>query len=145
MGLHAVNTYAGNSMVNEGTLAVGDDSAIPSGAGTGNLAVSSGATLDLLGCRRRQSRVDSQAGAGASPSWTIEATDGGAAAGAPGPSGARSPRDSAISSSCGRLTAPPAGTQGSRSQGRRLFQNRNAHTLCIACSGSPLVMTVPPR
>ena len=43
------NSYAGDTTVNAGTLALGLDNAIPGGTGKGNVAVNAGATLDLAG------------------------------------------------------------------------------------------------
>jgi autotransporter-associated beta strand protein len=47
MVLVAANTYAGDTTIAVGTLQLGNVAAIPSGTGKGNLAIASGATLDV--------------------------------------------------------------------------------------------------
>jgi autotransporter-associated beta strand protein len=47
--LQGQNTYAGTTTINYGAIKTGADNVLPSGAGKGNVAIASGATLDLGG------------------------------------------------------------------------------------------------
>ncbi|MGD0381976.1 MAG: autotransporter-associated beta strand repeat-containing protein [Thermoguttaceae bacterium] len=47
--LKGANTYAGTTTISYGAIKIGADNVLPSGAGKGNVAIASGATLDLGG------------------------------------------------------------------------------------------------
>ena len=69
--LSGANTYAGPTTVSAGTLALGLDNAIPSGAGKGNVAVNTAATLDLAGHNLTVNGLNDGAGGGGTVDNTV--------------------------------------------------------------------------
>ena len=72
--LSGANTYGGDTTVSNGTLAFGADNVIPSGSGNGNVAVNSGATLDLAGHNATINGLNDGGGGGGRVDSTVAGT-----------------------------------------------------------------------
>ena len=72
--LSNANTYSGDTTVNAGTLAYGADNVIPSGTGKGNVAVNSGATLDLASHNATINGLNNGGGGGGTVDSTVVGT-----------------------------------------------------------------------
>ena len=100
--LDGTNTYSGNTSVNQGTLQLGSNSAIPSGAGKGNVIVASGAVLDV----HAQNAVIN----GLSGSGTIDNLSGGSATLNLGNNNARSTFSGILQNTSGILNIVKSGS-----------------------------------
>ena len=72
--LSGANTYNGATNVNVGVLAYGADNVIPSGSSAGNVAVNTGATLDLAGHNATINGLNDGMGGGGTVDSTVAGT-----------------------------------------------------------------------
>ena len=114
------NSYAGDTTVSAGTLAYGADNVIPNGAGKGNVAVNTGAKLDLAGHNATINGLNDGEGGGG----TVDNTIASAVTLTVGANDATSAFSGTITNTAGTLSLTKVGTgivtvSGSLSYGGR--------------------------
>ena len=122
--LSGANTYAGNTTIGMGTLALGLDNAIPSGTGKGNVAVNTAATLDLAGHNLTVNGLSDGAGGGG----TVDNTVAGAVTLTIGGNDATSAFSGAIQNTAGTLSLTKTGAGTATLSGSLSYTGRTTIT-----------------